>query len=306
MLVNAKQMLKKASKEGYAVGAFNTSNLEFTKMIIKAAEDLKAPVIVQVSTKAIDYAGIKEISNIVQTIAKNAKIPVALHLDHGPNLDWAKNCLKEGFSSIMIDASSYPYKKNVEITKSVVKLAKKYNASVEAEIGALQGIEDDVVVSEKDAVLTNSIEAKKFVKETGCDFLAVAIGTSHGPYKFKSASHLDFKRLKEIKKLVNVPLVLHGASSIPEKIVKKARKFGAKIGNAHGVSNSDLRKAVKLGIAKVNTDSDLRLMFNASLREYLALNPNVYDPRTILSHTNKAIYEIVKEKIKILGSAGKA
>lgn len=306
MLVNAKQMLKKASKEGYAVGAFNTSNLEFTKMIIKAAEDLKSPVIVQVSTKAIDYAGIKEISNIVHTIAKNAKIPVALHLDHGPNLDWAKLCLKNGFSSIMIDASSYPYKKNVAITKSVVKLAKKYNASVEAEIGALQGIEDDVVVSEKDAVLTNPLEAKKFVKESGCDFLAVAIGTSHGPYKFKGASHLDFKRLKEIKKLVNVPLVLHGASSIPEKVVKKARKYGAEIGEAHGVSNKDLKKAVKLGVAKVNTDSDLRLMFDASLREFMALNPNVYDPRTILSHTNKAIYEIVKEKIKILGSAGKA
>ena len=306
MLVNTKQMLKKATKEGYAVGAFNTSNLEFTKMIVKAAEDLNSPVIIQASTKAINYAGIKELSNIVKTIAKNTKIPVALHLDHGPDLLWAKKCLKNSFSSIMIDASSYPYKKNVSITKSVVNASKRYKASVEAEIGALQGIEDDVVVNEKDAVLTNPIEAKKFVKESGCDSLAVAIGTSHGPYKFKGSSNLDFNRLKEIKNEVNVPLVLHGASSIPEKIVNKARKYGAIIGETHGVSNAHLRKAVKMGIAKVNTDSDLRLMFDASLREFINLNPKVYDPRTILSHTNKAIYEVVKEKIKILGSDGKA
>jgi fructose-bisphosphate aldolase, class II len=306
MLVNTKTMLKKATKEGYAVGAFNTSNLEFTKSIIKAAEELKSPVIIQASTKAIDYAGIKELSNLVITIAKNSKIPIALHLDHGPDLNWAKKCLNNGFSSIMIDASSYPYKKNVAITKSVVNISKKFNASVEAEIGALQGIEDDVVVSEKDAIFTNPLEAVRFVKETGCDSLAVAIGTSHGPYKFKGKSNLDFKRLSEIREKVKVPLVLHGASSIPEKIVQKARKYGAKIGEAHGVSDKNLRKAIKLGIAKVNTDSDLRLMFNASLREYIALNPEVYDPRTILSHTNKAIYELVKEKIMIMGSNGKA
>jgi fructose-bisphosphate aldolase, class II len=306
MLVNTKQMLKKASKEGYAVGAFNTSNLEFTKAIINAAADLNSPVIVQASTKAINYAGIQEISNIVRVVAKKVKIPVALHLDHGPDLKWARECLKNDFSSIMIDASSYPYKKNVAITKSVVNIAKKYNASVEAEIGALQGIEDDVVVSEKDAVFTNPIEAKRFVNETKCDSLAVAIGTSHGPHKFKGKSHLDFKRLIEIKDNVNVPLVLHGASSIPEKIVSKAKKYGAILGDAHGVSDAHLRKAVKLGVAKVNTDSDLRLMFDASLREFMSLNPKVYDPRTILSHTNEAIYNIVKEKIKILGSQGKA
>lgn len=306
VLVTTKSILNKAKKGGYGVGAFNTSNLEFTKAIVKAAEDLKAPVIVQTSISAIKYAGIKEMFAIVSTIAKNAKVPVALHLDHGPTYEWAKDCLKEGWTSIMIDTSSKPFKENVATTKKVVKLAKKYGATVEAEIGALAGIEDNVKVSEKNALFTNADEAAKFAKLTGCDSLAIAIGTSHGPYKFKGGSKLDFNRLKEIRKKVKVPLVLHGASSIPQKIIKKAEKYGATLGNAHGVSDAHLRKAVKNGICKVNTDSDLRLMFDAAIREELSLNPKVYDPRKILSHCTEAIYNLVKEKIKILGSVGKA
>jgi fructose-bisphosphate aldolase class II len=306
MLTTTRSLLKKAQKGGYAVGAFNTSNLEFTKMIIKAAEDLKSPVIVQTSTSAIEYAGIEEMAAIVTTIAKKAKVPVAFHLDHGPDISWARACLKHGWTSVMIDASSKPFKENVKITKSVVKLAKKYGATVEAEIGALAGIEDNVKVSEKNALFTDPKEAALFVKLTGCDSLAIAVGTKHGPYKFKGESHLDFKRLKEITEAVKIPLVLHGASSIPDKIVKKANKYGADLGDPHGVSDMNLRKAVKTGICKVNTDSDLRLMFDAAIREMLSLKPKVYDPRKILGHTNQAIYEVVKEKIKILGSAGKA
>lgn len=306
MLVSTKSMLKKARKEGYAVGAFNTNNLEFTKAIIKAAEDLKSPVIIQTSTSAIKYAGINEIYRIVSSIAKKAKIPVALHLDHGPDMSWVKKCLNAGYTSVMIDASSFPFKKNVSITKSVVKEAAKFKASVEAELGSLQGIEDEVIISSKDAFLTNPEDAFHFVKQTGCDSLAIAIGTSHGPYKFKGKSHLDFKRLKEISAKVKVPLVLHGASAIPKRTILKTKKHGGIIGDAHGLSNADLKKAVKLGICKVNIDSDLRLVFNASLREFLHDNPSIYDPRTILAHTNNAIYEFVKEKIKVLGSLNKA
>ena len=306
VLVSTKSMLAKARKGHYAVGAFNTSNLEFTQAIIRAAEDMKSPVIVKASVKAIKYAGVEELSAIVHSLAKKAKVPVALHLDHGPDLEWARKCLKNGFTSIMIDSSSKPFAENVKMTKKVVNLAKKYNVPVEAEIGALKGVEDDIKVSEKDAFFTNVEEAKRFVKLTGCNSLAVAIGTSHGPYKFKGGSKLDFKRLKELRKNISVPLVLHGASSIPQKVIKKAEKYGAELGNAHGVSDAHLRKAVKLGICKVNTDSDLRLMFDAAIREELTLNPKVYDPRTILTHANEAIYNLVKEKIKILGSAGKA
>jgi fructose-bisphosphate aldolase, class II len=306
MLVNTKRMLKKAQKEGYAVGAFNTSNLEFTKSIIRAAEELKSPVIIQTSVSAINYAGISEIHSIVSGLAKKSKVPVAFHLDHGPDLLWAKKCLSNGYTSVMIDASSLPFKENVSVTKKVVTAAKKIGASVEAELGALQGIEDDVNVSASNAFLTDPLEAKKFVELTGCDSLAVAIGTSHGPYKFKDKSKLDFSRLKDIREVVKVPLVLHGASSIPVKIVSKTQKFGGSLKNAHGVSDSDLKKAIKLGICKVNIDSDLRLVFNASLREFVSLNPGIYDPRTILSFTNDAIYEFVKQKMKVLGSVGKA
>jgi len=306
MLTNTKLMLKKAQKGRYAVGAFNTSNLEFTKAIIKAAEDMKSPVIIQTSTSAIKYAGIEEIYSVVSTSAKKVNVPVAIHLDHGPDLIWVKNCLKHNYKSIMIDASSYSFKKNVEITRSVVKEASKFDASVEAELGALRGIEDDVVVKEKDVFFTNPIDAKRFVKLTKCDSLAVSIGTSHGPYKFKGKSKLDFKRLEEIRKVVDIPLVLHGASAIPKKTIIKAKKYGAVIGDTHGLSNADLKKAISLGICKVNIDSDLRLIFYAALREFIAKNPKVYDPRTILEHTNKAIYEFVCEKIRVLGSAGKA
>ena len=306
MLTNTNSMLKKAQKGKYAVGAFNTSNLEFTKAIIRAAEDLKSPVIIQTSTSAIRYAGIEEIYSIVSTIAKKAKVPIALHLDHGPDLAWAKKCLKHNYTSVMIDASSYSFKKNVSITKSVVREASKFNASVEAELGALRGIEDDVVVKAKDAFFTDPHDAKRFVGLTGCNSLAISIGTSHGPYKFKGKSKLDFARLEDIRKVVKVPLVLHGASSIPRKIVLKAKKFGAIIGDAHGLSDSDLKKAISLSICKVNIDSDLRLVFYAALREFLYKNPKVYDPRTILDYTNKAIYDFVCEKIKVLGSDGKA
>jgi fructose-bisphosphate aldolase class II len=297
-------MLKKAQKGGYAVGAFNTSNLESTQAIIKAAEELKSPVIIQASVKAIKYAGIEQLVAIVYSIGDKAKIPVALHLDHGPDIETVKMCIKNGFSSVMIDASSHPFDENVKITKQVVDYADKYGVPVEAELGALSGVEDDVDI--RDSVYTNPDQAKEFVSKTGCHSLAVAIGTSHGPYKFKEGSKLDFKRLAEIREKLSIPLVLHGASSIPQKIVKKAKKYGAKIGDPQGLSDAHLKKAVANGICKVNTDSDLRLAFDAALREEVYNNPEVYDPRTILSKTSEAIYETVKEKIKLLGSDAKA
>jgi fructose-bisphosphate aldolase class II len=306
MIVTSKKVLEKANKGYYAVGAFNTSNLEMTKAIVDAATELRSPVIVQTSSKAINYAGIKELSNIIRVIGKNAKVPVILHLDHGPDINLVKQCLKNNWTSIMIDGSQYDFKKNVAITKKAVQLSHKKRVPVEAEIGKLQGVEGWVSVSEKDAIFTDPREAKLFVKQTRCDSLAIAIGTSHGAYKFKGSSNLDFGRLKEIKEEMDIPIVLHGASSVPKDIVNMANKYGAKLKDAKGVSNAHLRKAVKLGINKINTDTDLRIAFDAAIRKELKENPEVFDPRKILAPAIDAIKKIVYQKIKLFGSEGKA
>ncbi len=306
-LTSTKQMLLAAKKGGYAIGAFNTSDLEITKAILRAAEELKAPVILQTSTSAINYAGIEEMYAMVSTMAKKVKVPVALHLDHGPSLAWARTCIKHGYTSVMIDSSHLPFKENVRVTRSVVDLAHKHHIPVEAEIGRLQGVEDNIKVSEKDAMFTSVTEAVAFVRLTRCDSLAVAVGTSHGAYKFKGASRLDFRRIAEIDaSLPKTPLVLHGASSVPQSLVRKAEKYGANLANAHGVSFDHLRKAVKAGICKVNTDTDLRIAFDAGVRAHLAGNPKDFDPRAILADVMDIICQTVKEKIKVLGSDGKA
>ncbi|MEM4756097.1 MAG: class II fructose-1,6-bisphosphate aldolase [Candidatus Woesearchaeota archaeon] len=307
VLVNTKQMLFKAKKGKYAVGAFNTSNLEISKAIIAAAEEKKAPVILQTSISAIAYAGIKELYAITSTLARYAKVPVAIHLDHGPDYAWAKQCIAHHYTSVMIDASHLPFAQNVALTKKVVALAHKHNVTVEAELGRLQGIEDNINVSEQEAIFTSVEDAVLFVQKTGCDSLAVAVGTSHGAYKFKAKPQLDFKRIADIAKaLPKTPLVLHGASSVPESIVQKAQRYGADLSGAMGVPFDHLRMAVKAGICKVNTDTDIRIAFDAAIREHLANNPKDFDPRKILGDVMQQIKEVVGIKIEVLGSKNKA
>ncbi|MBW2987427.1 class II fructose-bisphosphate aldolase [Candidatus Woesearchaeota archaeon] len=298
-LVNTKSLLRKAQRNSYAVGHFNTANLEITKAIIEAAEELNSPVIIATSKGAISYAGISHLSNIVRTYAKQAKVPVALHLDHSPDLELITKCIKHGWTSVMIDASQYSYVKNLRLTKLAATLAHRKKIPVEAELGQLKGKEGWVKGKE---IFTDPEKARFFVKQTKCDSLAVSIGTSHGAYKFKGTPKLDIKRLKEIRDLVTIPLVLHGASSVPPALVKEANRYGAKIKGAKGVPNDQIRKAIRNGICKVNTDTDLRIAFDLGMRKHLKQNPENIDYRKILGSGMAEVKKVVKQKIKILGS----
>jgi fructose-bisphosphate aldolase, class II len=306
MLVSSKKMLLDAKAKGYAVGAFNTSNLEMTQAIISAAEELRAPVIVQTSEKAIEYAGIDTISLLVRNLANKAKVPVALHLDHGDSVQIAQACIQNGYTSVMIDASAKPFEENVRLVQQVKKFAYWKSVQVEAELGRLQGVEDKVNVSKEQAFYTDPQEAKKYVELTHCDSLAVAIGTSHGPFKFTGKSWIRLDILKQINEICNIPLVLHGASSVPQEYVKKINKYGGKIKSAHGVDDELLKGAIANGVCKINTDTDLRLVFDAVLREFLAKEPQVYDPRTILTPPRDEIKKYVMHKISSFGGEGKA
>ena len=305
MLVAALPILKKARAGKYAVPAFNINNLEILKAVIEAATELKSPIIVQTSEGAIEYAGMDYLIAMVRVAAK-AKIPVVLHLDHGKNLKTIKQAIDSGYTSVMFDGSSLPYRKNVQSTKQVVAWAKKKGVSVEAEIGVLAGIEDFVSVEARDAALTDPKQALAFSKETGCDSLAIAIGTAHGAYKFKGKTHLDIDRLKQIAALVKKPLVLHGASGVLEDVKAMAEHYGAKLGEARGVMDQDIKQAIKHGIAKINIDTDLRLAFTAGIREAVNDLPKVIDPRKLLEPSNLLIKEVAKRKIMIFGSKGKA
>lgn len=282
MLVTGIELLSKAHKEGYAVGAFNTNNLEITQAIIEAAEEMKSPVIIQVSEGGLKYAGIETISTIVRTLAGKASVPIALHLDHGTDFNNVMKCLRNGWTSVMMDASKLPLEKNIEVTRNVVSIAHGMGVSVEAELGKIGGTEDNVTVDEREASMTDPDEALTFVKETGVDYLAISIGTAHGPYK--GEPKLDFERLKKIKEMLNIPLVLHGASGVPEDSIKTA---------------------VSLGINKINIDTDIRQAFAWRLREVLKEDQKVYDPRKILGPCKDAMKEVVKNKMKLFGSAGK-
>lgn len=282
MLVTGIELLSKAHKEGYAVGAFNTNNLEITQAIIEAAEEMKSPVIIQVSEGGLKYAGIETISAIVRTLAAKASVPVALHLDHGTDFNNVMKCLRNGWTSVMMDASKLPLEKNIEVTRNVVSIAHGMGVSVEAELGKIGGTEDNITVDEREASMTDPNEALTFVKETGVDYLAISIGTAHGPYK--GEPKLDFERLKKIKEMLNIPLVLHGASGVPEDAIKTA---------------------VSLGINKINIDTDIRQAFAWRLREVLKLDQEVYDPRKILGPCKDAMKEVVKNKMKLFGSAGR-
>ena len=305
MLVTTKQLLVPARKKGYAVPAFNVNDLEFLKAVIDAAIKMKSPVIIQTSEGAIEYAGMNYLIAMAREAAKE-KIPMALHLDHGKNLDTIKAAIKNGYSSVMFDGSSLPHDQNAKITKQVVAWARAKKVSVEAEIGALAGIEDLVSVEARDAKLTDPEEAAQFAKETGCDALAVAIGTSHGAFKFKGKTHLDIERLAKIAKLVNIPIVLHGASGVLEDVKAIAVHHGAKIGEARGVLDEDIKQAIKHGVAKVNIDTDLRLAYTAGIREAVDTLPEVIDPRKILEPAYLLMREVAMRKMKLFGSAGRA
>jgi fructose-bisphosphate aldolase class II len=304
-LVPSSDILVPARQHGYAVGAFNTSNLEITQAIFEAAGDLKSPVIVATSESAIKYAGFDNLRNMVDHMCRYFGVTAALHLDHGKDLEIVVRCLRHGWTSVMIDASKEDYERNVEITSEVVKIAHIDGVPVEAELGRLAGIEDLVNVEEREASLTDPDQAAEFTERTGVDSLAIAVGTSHGAYKFKDEPKLELDRLSEIAKKVSIPLVLHGASSVPQDVLDRAARFGAKLPGAKGVPEEAIKEAVKRGIAKINIDTDLRLAFTGGVRQLLTESPEVFDPRKILGEGRKAIREVVEHKILLFGSEGK-
>lgn len=304
MIINSKKLLQKAYREKYAVGHFNINNLEVLQAVISACEKMKSPAIIATSEGAIKYAGHELIFNMIKTVVEKSKIPFSIHLDHGRNIDVIKKSIKLGYTSIMIDESYKNFEENVRLTKKVVNLCHKKSISVEAELGTIGGSED--LISEKRIILTNPEDAKEFIEKTGIDCLAIAIGTSHGAYKFKGKAKLDLKRLKKINKLCKIPLVLHGASEVPKKYFQLANKYGAKLERLQGVPVNQLKQAIKYGVSKVNTDTDLKIAFNAGLRKFLAQNKKNIDLRATMNAAKKLVQEAVERRIKQFGSKGKS
>ena len=319
-LVNTTEMFKKAYEGGYAIGAFNVNNMEIVQGITEAALEVKAPLILQVSKGARAYANHTYLTKLVEAAIIETGLPIALHLDHGDSFETCKSCIDGGFTSVMIDASSMPFAENIEITKKVVEYAHDHGVTVEAELGSLAGVEDEVVVSAEDSSYTRPEEVEEFVAKTGCDSLAIAIGTSHGAYKLTPEQctvnedgilvppPLRFDILEDVsKRLPGFPIVLHGSSSVPQEFVAKINQYGGNMPNAIGVPEEQLRKAASMAVCKINIDSDLRLAMTASIREYLAQNPSHFDPRQYLKPARTAIKEMVKHKlINVLGCDGKA
>lgn len=306
-LVTSTEMFRKAYEGGYAVGAFNVNNMEIIQGIVAAHKEENAPLILQVSAGARKYASPIYLRKLVEAAIEDTGLDIVLHLDHGDDFEICKDCIDNGFTSVMIDGSRFPLEQNIELTKRVVDYAHSKGVVVEAELGKLAGVEDAVNVSAKDATYTVPEEAVRFVKETGVDSLAIAIGTSHGAYKFKGEPSLDFERLETITKLLpNFPLVLHGASSVPREFVDLCNKYGGAVPGAQGVPEEMLKRASKLGICKINIDTDLRLAMTASIRKILTENPAEFDPRKYLGPARDAIKEMVRHKIvNVLGSSGK-
>ena len=309
-LVTSKEMFEKAYKGGYAIGAFNVNNMEIIQGITGAAADLKAPVILQVSKGARAYANRTYLMKLVEAAVIDTGLPICLHLDHGDTFELCKSCIDDGFTSVMIDASSKPFAENIALTRQVVEYAHDHGVVVEAELGTLAGIEDEVNVSAEDSSYTRPEEVQEFVEKTGCDSLAIASGTSHGAYKFKPGTkpQLRFDVLEEVeKKLPGFPSVLHGSSSVPQEFVEKINRFGGNMPGAIGVPEDQLRKAASMAVCKINIDSDLRLAMTASIREYLAEHPDHFDPRQYLKPARQAIHDMVAHKIvDVLGCDGKA
>ena len=319
-LVTTTEMFKKAYAGGYAIGAFNVNNMEIVQGITEAAKDLNAPLILQVSKGARAYANHTYLMKLVEAAVIETGLPICLHLDHGDSFETCKSCIDGGFTSVMIDASSKPFAENIEITKKVVEYAHDHGVVVEAELGTLAGVEDEVKVSAEDSSYTRPEEVEEFVSKTGCDSLAIAIGTSHGAYKFKPEQctrnadgilvppPLRFDVLKEVsKRLPGFPIVLHGSSSVPQEYVKMINENGGKMPNAIGVPEDQLREAAKLSVCKINIDSDLRLAMTGTIRQFFNEHPDKFDPREYLKPARANIKELVRHKlVDVLGCAGKA
>ena len=325
-IVTSKEMFRKAYDGGYAVGAFNVNNMEIIQGICDAAIEQRAPLILQVSKGARSYAKHVYLKKLIEAAVEDAEqsagfdLPVCVHLDHGDSFELCKSCVDGGFSSVMIDASSKPFAENIEITKKVVEYAHDHGAVVEAELGSLAGVEDEVKVSAEDSSYTRPEEVEEFVTKTGCDSLAIAIGTSHGAYKFKPEQctrdaegilmppPLRFDILEEVsKRLPGFPIVLHGSSSVPQEFVKLINENGGKMPDAVGIPEAQLRKAASMSVCKINIDSDLRLAMTASIRQYMAEHPDHFDPRQYLKPGREAIKHMVAHKmVNVLGCNGKA
>ncbi|WP_019588760.1 class II fructose-1,6-bisphosphate aldolase [Deinococcus apachensis] len=305
MLVTGNDILVPARAGKYAVGSFNTNNMEMTQAIIHTAERLRSPVMVQMSEGAIKYGG-QDLAHIVIDLAERASVPVALHLDHGSSYESVLRAIKMGFTSVMIDASHHPFEENVHETRRVVEAAHAMGISVESELGRLGGIEEHIVVDEKDAFLTDPEEAVQFVEQTGTDYLAIAIGTSHGAYKGKGRPFIDQARIERISQLVSIPLVAHGSSGVPAEIVQRFRDAGGEIGDAAGIADEDLQQAAQHGIAKVNVDTDLRLALTVAVREVLQKTPKEFDPRKLFGPARDLMSQIIEHKMRVLGSVGQA
>ena len=307
-LVTTKEMFEKSMGEGFAIGAFNINNMEIIQGIVDAAQKQNSPVILQASSGAIKYARIKYLMKMVEAAVEETNIPIAIHLDHGPDFETCKMCIDNGFTSVMIDGSKYSFEENVALTKKVVDYAHERGVVVEAELGQLAGIEDDVNVSEEDAKYTDPDQAKEFVERTGCDSLAIAIGTSHGAYKFKGEARLRMDILKQVKeKIPNTPIVLHGASTVIPELVETCNNYGGDIPGAKGVPDEILHEASLSGVSKINVDTDLRLAFTGEIRKSLTENPSAFDPRKYLTPAREKITEVVEHKIRdVFGSSNKA
>jgi fructose-bisphosphate aldolase class II len=310
-LVNTKKMFKMAYKNGYAIGAFNVNNMEITQGIISAVAEKKAPVILQISRGARKYASMSYLRAIIDVaVRENPDIPICMHLDHGDTVELCKQCVDDGFTSVMIDASHNPFAENIKVTKQVVDYAHKYNVTVEAELGQLGGIEEDVVGVSHDDVskhLTDPDQVVEFYEKTGCDSLAVACGTSHGAFKFKSEPKLAFDVLQAVAdKLPGYPLVMHGSSSVLKEFVDLINKYGGKMPNAMGVPEAAISKAAKMAVCKVNIDTDLRMAMTAKIRQVFAEKPSEFDPRNYLGPARDAIKAMVSHKLDVLGCTGKA
>ena len=309
-LVGTKEMFEKAYKEGYAIGAFNVNNMEIIQGITEAAAEEKAPLILQVSNGARKYAKPIYLKKLVEAAVYDTGLPIALHLDHGDSFELCKDCIDSGFTSVMIDGSKYSFEDNIALTRQVVEYAHAHDICVEGELGTLAGIEDDVNVSAEDSSCTRPDQVEEFVERTGVDSLAIAIGTSHGAYKFKPGHKpmLRFDILEEVeKRLPGFPIVLHGASSVPQEWVKVVNEFGGQMPDAIGIPEELLAKAAKMAVCKINIDSDLRLVCTASIREHLVEHPDHFDPRQYLKPARENIKELVRHKIvDVLGCNGKA
>lgn len=298
-LVNTRELMKKAYEGKFAIGAFNVNNMEIVQGIIAAAKEENSGVILQVSAGARKYASPTFLKALVEAAEKESQLPIALHLDHGDSFEICKQCIDDGFTSVMIDGSALPFEENIALAKKVVEYAHPRNVTVEAELGKLAGVEDEVNVSAEDATYTDPAQAVEFVEKSGVDSLAIAIGTSHGAYKFAGEAKLDFERLETITNLLpGFPLVLHGASSVPQHLVEACNKYGAEIPGAQGVPEEMLSKAANYGVCKINVDTDLRLAMTAAIRKVFIESPAEFDPRKYLGPGRDAIKQIVQHKIK--------